>query len=150
MMKKTMELLVQFKFVWGLFFAASVVIYTIVNMLLGNTTMELIVIWQLFLISIIIVVLHYLIFGEFVLTKLSLKHKLLIHFPLCFVIILLFLNIFGWINFKDLSAMTYYTGAYIFFYIGILNSLYLYYKATGEELNSKLAIYKEKRNITNK
>lgn len=146
-MKKAMEFLLQFKVVWGLFFAATVIIYTIVNMLLGNTSMEFIVIWQLFLLSIVLVVIQYLIFGEFMLTKLSLKQKFFIHFILCYFTILIFIITYEWMDYRNLSYLGLYSTAYILFYLGILNSLYWYNKATGEELNSKLAIYKQKRNI---
>lgn len=145
-MKKAMEVLVQFKFVWGLFFAATVIIYTIINMLLGNTSMELIVIWQLFLLSIVLALIQYLVFGEFVLTDFSLKKKIFIHFPLCYFIILMFMYIFNWISFYNLSLLAKYTGAYLFIYLTLINSLYMYYKVTGEELNSRLAIYKQNKN----
>jgi phosphoglycerol transferase MdoB-like AlkP superfamily enzyme len=146
-MKKVMELLLQFKFVWALFFASAVVIYTIIGMIIGNSSMEFIVVWQLFLLSIVLVFIHYLLFGEFILKKLSLKGKLFIHFPTCYITILIFIVLYGWIDLKISSSLILYSSVYVLFYIGILNSLYLYYKATGEELNSKLAIYKEKRNI---
>ena len=146
-MKKIMEFLFQFKMVWGLFFASTVIIYTIVNMLLGNTSMELVVIWQLFLLSIVLVVIQYIIFGEFMLTKLSLKQKFLIHFTLCYFTILTFIITYGWMDYRNFSSLRLYSAVYALFYLAILNSLRWYNKATGEELNSKLAIYKQKRNI---
>lgn len=146
-MKKAMEVLVQFKFVWGLFYAASIIIYTIVNSLLGKTSMDFLVVWQLLILTIIIVIFHYILFGEFILTKLKLKQKLIIHSLLCYTSILIFMVIFDWIEISSLSSVLLYTGAYLIFYLGILNSMHMYYKATGEELNSKLAIYKEKKNI---
>lgn len=146
-MKKAMELLMQFKFVWGLFYAAAIIIYTIVNMLLGNTSMEFIVVWQLMILTIVLVLIQYLIFGEFTLNNVSMKRKFLIHFILCYVIILLFLNMFQWINVQNISSLGLYTGGYTLFYLGILNSLHIYYKLTGEELNSKLAVYKQSKNL---
>lgn len=146
-MKKAMEVLVQFKFVWGLFYAASVVIYTIVNSFLGKTSMDFVVVWQLFILTIILVIFHYILFGELILTKLKLKQKLIIHFLLCYISILIFMVSFNWIEVLSLSSVLFYTGGYLIFYLGILNSMHMYYKATGEELNSKLAIYKEKKNI---
>lgn len=142
-----MEFLFQFKMVWGLFFASTVIIYTIVNMLLGNTSMEFVVIWQLFLLSIVLVVIQYIVFGEFMLTKLSLKQKFLIHFTLCYFTILTFIIAYGWMHYRNFSSLGLYSAVYALFYLAILNSLRWYNKATGEELNSKLAIYKQKRNI---
>ncbi|KOA18637.1 hypothetical protein CLHOM_29210 [Clostridium homopropionicum DSM 5847] len=144
-MKKAMEVIVQVKFVWGLFFAASVIIYTIINMLLGNTSIELIAVWQLLLLTIVIVFIHYLIFGEFILTDLSIKKKIFIHFPLCYLTILVFINLYGWINITSFNTILTFSGIYLFFYLSIVNSLYLYYKITGEELNAKLAIYKQNK-----
>ncbi|WP_017415402.1 DUF3021 family protein [Clostridium tunisiense] len=146
-MKKNMELLMQFKFVWGLFYAAAIIIYTIVNMLLGKSSMEFIVVWQLMILTIVLVLIQYLIFGEFTLNNVSMKGKFLIHFILCYVIVLLFLNMFQWINVQNISSLGLYTGGYTLFYLGILNSLHIYYKLTGEELNSKLAVYKQSKNL---
>lgn len=145
-MKKAMEILVQFKFVWGLFFAAAIILYTIVNMFLGNTSIEVIAIWQLFLLSIVIVLIQYLLFGEFILTDLSIKKKIFIHFPLCYIAILIIIYLYGWIDITNFKTLAIFSGIYLLFYLGVINSLYLYYKATGEELNSKLAIYKQKKN----
>jgi hypothetical protein len=146
-MKKSMELLMQFKFVWGLFYAAAIIIYTIVSMFLGKTYMEFTAVWQLVIVTVALVLIQYLIFGEFILKQLSMKRKFFIHFVLFYFIIFIFISIYEWIDFGNLSNLSIFTGVYIFFYLGILNSLYWYYKATGEELNSKLAIYKQKKNI---
>jgi len=147
-MKKAMEIIVQAKFIWGLFFTAAVVVYTIVNMFLGNTSIEVIAIWQLLLLTIIIVLIQYLIFGEFILVNLSIKKKILIHLPLCYITILKFVNLYGWINISNYTTLGIFSGIYIIFYLGILNSLHMYYKITGEQLNSKLAIYKQNKNDT--
>lgn len=148
-MKKAIELLLQFKFVWGLFYAAAIVIYTIVNMLLGKSSMEFVVVWQLFILTVALVFVQYLIFGEFVLNHISMRRKFFIHFFLCYILILTFMVLCNWLSFHNLSSIGIYTGVYLFFYLGCLNSLHWYYKITGEELNSKLAVYKERKN-TNK
>ena len=146
-MKKALEFLLQFKVVWGLFFATTVIIYTVINMLIGNSYMKFTVIWQLLLLSTALVVIQYLIFGEFILNKLSQKQKFFIHFIFCYLTILVFIIVYGWMNIKILSSLALYSGVYIISYLGILNSLYWYNRLTGEKLNSKLAIYKEKKNI---
>lgn len=146
-MKKAMELLMQFKFVWGLFYAASIIIYTIVGMFLGKTSMEFTAIWQLVIVTVALVLIQYLIFGEFTLKQLSMRGKFFLHFMLFYFMILMFISVYGWIDFGNLSNLGIFTGVYIFFYLGIINSLYWYYKATGEELNSKLAIYKQNKNV---
>lgn len=145
-MKKLMELIVQIKLVWGLFFAGIIIVYTVVNMFLGNTSMEFVAVWQIALLSMILVTIHFLIFGEAILTKLSFKHKVLFHFTLCYFILVIFLNVFSWASIKTITSIGIYTISYSLFYLTVMNSFYMYYKATGEELNSKLAIYKEKRN----
>jgi len=149
-MKKLMELIVQIKLVWGLFFAGIIMVYTIINTILGNTSMEFIVVWQIVLLSVILVTIHFLIFGEVILVKISQKQKILLHFTLCYFILIIFMNGFDWLVIKSISSIGLYTLAYSLFYLITMNSFYMYYKATGEELNSKLAIYKEKRNVNSR
>lgn len=144
-MKKAIEIIVRAKFLWGLFFTASVIIYTIINMFLGNTAIEIISIWQLLLMTIVIVFIHYLIFGELFLANASMKKKIFVHFPLCYFTILIFINLYGWIDFTNFNLISLFSGAYLFLYLVIVLSLYLYYKITGEELNAKLAIYKQNK-----
>ena len=93
---------------------------------------------------------HFLIFGEVILVKISQKQKILLHFTLCYFILIIFLNVYDWIVIKSISSIGLYTIAYSLFYLATMNSFYTYYKATGEELNSKLAIYKEKRNVNSR
>lgn len=146
-MKKYMELIVQFKFVWSLFFTASIIIYTVVSMLLGNSSMEFLVIWQLILITMILTLIHYIVFGEFMLKSLSNNNRILFHFFLCYITMLLSANLLKWIVISNTYSMGIFTLVYILLYLSICWSLHIYYKATGEQLNNKLALYKQKKNI---
>jgi len=104
-MKKLMELIVQIKLVWGLFFAGIIMVYTIINTILGNTSMEFIVVWQIVLLSVILVTIHFLIFGEVILVKISQKQKILLHFTLCYFILIIFMNGFDWLVIKSISSI---------------------------------------------
>jgi hypothetical protein len=146
-MKKFVEITVQFKFVWGLFFSASLLLYTTISMIFGNRSMELIVVWQLVAITLLLTFFHYLFFGELILTSLSMKLKVIIHSVLCYLTILLLFCLFSWIKLSNPSDLSIFTGGYIFLYFSCISSFYIYYKVTGEELNDRLTAYKEKRNV---
>jgi hypothetical protein len=146
-MKKFVEITVQFKFVWGLFFSAALLLYTTISMLLGNSFMELIVVWQLVAITLLLTFFHYLFFGELILTSLSIKLKVIIHSVLCYLTILLSFCLFNWVKLSELNDLSIFTGGYILLYLSCILSFYIYYKVTGEELNYRLTAYKEKRNV---
>ncbi len=146
-MKKHIELIVQFKFVWGLIFTAAILLYTIVNMILGNSSMEFIIIWQFVLITILLTFIYYLTFGEFIFTKFSSKSKLVLNFLLCYITLFISAYMLKWISISKPHTLLVFTLAYIFLYLSISFSLYVYYKITGEQLNNKLKIYKQRKNI---
>lgn len=146
-MKNFIEITTQFKFVWSVFFTAAIMIYTIVSMILGNESMNLMVIWQLVGLSMIISLYHYLFFGELILNSVSIKLKIFMHLILCYVTLLIFCQLFHWLDMKKLKDLSIFTGSYLFLYIACIHSFYLYYKATGEELNQRLTAYKQNRNI---
>jgi len=144
-MKKFMELTVQMKLVWSIFFAGAMLIYVIISMIAGNSTMELITVWQLVGLTLIITIIHYLFFGEMILTSLNIKYKILIHSILCYILLLFTSHNFNWINAYKTNDFIIFTLSYVFMYLACILSFYLYYKSTGEELNKKLTAYKQKR-----
>lgn len=144
-MKKHMELIVQFKFVWGLFFTASILLYTVISMILGNKSMEFTLIWKFVIITMLLTFIHYLIWGEFILIKTSSKHKLIIHFILCYTTLLIFANVINWMVITNLYHVAIFSLYYIVLYLSIIFSLYMYYKGTGEVLNDRLAMYKARK-----
>jgi hypothetical protein len=146
-MKKFMEITVQFKFVWGLFFTAAIMIYTTISMILGNTSMDLITVWQLVGVTMLFTLYHYLFFGELILTSIGLKTKVIIHCALCYITLLGFSQLFNWVNALKYNELAIFTVSYIFLYLAAIHSFYVYYKATGEELNNRLTAYKQKRNL---
>jgi hypothetical protein len=146
-MKRFVEITVQFKFVWGLFFTAALLLYTTINMILGNTSMEFIVVWKLVAITLLVTFFHYLFFGELILTSLGMKLRVIIHSVVCYLTLLLSFCLFNWIELSKSSDLIIFTGGYILLYLSCIFSFYVYYKTTGEELNDRLTAYKEKRNI---
>jgi hypothetical protein len=144
-MKKYMGLIVQFKFVWGLFFTASILLYTAISMILGNESMEFTLIWKFVTITILLTFIYYLIWGEFILTKASSKHKLIIHFILCYITLLIFTSVLDWMVITNLYHVAIFSAYYTVLYLSIIFSLYMYYKGTGEVLNDRLAIYKARK-----
>jgi hypothetical protein len=146
-MKRFMEWTVQFKFVWSLAFATALLLYVMIGMAFGQKSMEFIVIWQLVLVTTILTAVYYLFFAELVLNSLSMKLKVVLHGLISYIILMGFAHIFNWISIFNPSNLIYSTLGYIVLHLSFVLSFYMYYKATGEELNDKLASYKEKRNV---
>lgn len=144
-MKKQFELIVQFKFVWGLIFTATILLYSFISMFQGKKSMEFVLIWQFVAITMILTLIHYLIFGEFIFKSVSTKHKIVFHFGLCYLLMILSSTILNWIDITSLKGIGGFTIFYILLYLSICFSLYMYYKITGEQLNNKLAKYKEQK-----
>jgi hypothetical protein len=142
-----MELIVQFKFVWGLIFTAAIILYTTINMILGKTTMEYIVVWQLAAVTIFLTFIYYLIFGEYILRNVSTKLKVFTHFSLSYTILLISGLSSNLIDISKLNHYVIFTIGYVILYLSIIFSLYAYYRLTGEELNKRLAVYKQKKGI---
>jgi hypothetical protein len=146
-MKKHMDFWVQFKIVWSLFFTGGIILYTLINTFLNESSMKFIVVWQLALITMVLTAIHYIIFGEFMLVSLSNKYKIAIHFILCYLTIFISSVIIQWVDMSKLYSIGTFTLGYILFYLSLCWSMHIYYKATGEQLNKKLALYKQNKNI---
>jgi hypothetical protein len=142
-----MELIVQFKFVWGLIFTAAIILYTTIKMILGETAMEYIVVWQLAAVTIFLTFIYYLIFGEYILRNTSTMLKVFIHFSLSYTTLLISGLTTNLIDISKLNHYVIFTVGYVILYLSIIFSLYAYYRLTGEELNKRLAVYKQKKGI---
>lgn len=146
-MNKYMKTWVQFKFVWGLIFTASIILYTTISMLLGKSSMNFIVVWQFAFATLLLTAQYYLMFSELIINSMSNRTRISIHFAISYVTLL----ILGWLmklmDITDLSHIAIFTVGIVLLYLAAMFSLFVYYKATGEELNKKLAAYKQKKNI---
>lgn len=142
-MKKFVEFTVQFKFVWGLFFTAAMLLYTMISMVFGVKSMEFTVVWQFVFITLILTFFHYLIFGELILSSAKTKYKVMIHFILCYVTLFIWGIFLNCVNISKVISVTIFTIGYIILYSLCMLSFYIYYKSTGEELNNKLTAYKQ-------
>jgi hypothetical protein len=144
-MKKFMEITVQLKFVWSIFFAGALLLYASIGMMLGNSSMELIVVWQIVALTLVLTFFHYLFFGELILNSLAMKYKVIIHSILCYITMLILFIVFNWTFISKLKDLIIFTGSYIVLYLSCVLSFYIYYKATGEELNNRLTAYKQNK-----
>lgn len=142
-----MELIVQFKFVWGLIFTAAIMLYTTINMILGESAMEYIVVWQFAAVTIFLTFIYYLIFGEYILRNASTMIKVFTHFSLSYTTLLISGLTTNLIDISKLNHYVIFTVGYVILYLSIIFSLYVYYRLTGEELNKRLAVYKQKKGI---
>ena len=146
-MKRFMELIVQFKFVWGLIFSATILLYSVVAMLYGKTAMDFILIWQLVGITLVLGVIHLLIYGEFILRSLNTKYKAVIHFIACYIVCFVSVDILKWVDILNIKEVLVFSGVYIVIYLSLFLSLYMYYKFTGEQLNDRLSAYKQNKKL---
>jgi hypothetical protein len=144
-MKRFMELTVQFKFIWAIMFTAAIILYSVVALLQGKTSMDFILIWEFVVITMVISFIHMLIYGEFILTSLSMKVRVIIHFLLCYITSFVWVYILKWIDISKIETVLIFTAAYTAIYISMNFSLYMYYKGTGEQLNDRLAAYKQNK-----
>lgn len=145
-MKKFVEFTVQFKFVWGLFFTAAMLLYTTISMILGAKSMDFVVVWKFVLITLIITFFHYLIFGELILSTAKTKYKVMIHSILCYVTLFIWSAFLNWVSISNIISVMIFTLGYITLYSLCMLSFYIYYKSTGEELNNRLTAYKQNLN----
>lgn len=146
-MKRFVELTAQFKFVWGLLFSATILLYTVVAMLKGDTAMDFILIWKFVAITMVLGFVHFLIYGEFVFSSLNSKYKGAIHFVSCYIVSLISVILLKWVELLNLLELALFSGIYTFIYLSIFFSLYMYYKFTGEQLNDRLAAYKKNKEL---
>ncbi len=102
-------------------------------------------VWQFVAVTMLLTFIYYIIFGEFILHAASTRLKLIVHFSLCYVTLLISGLAAKLIDISKLYHFVVFTIGYILLYLSIIFSFYIYYKATGEELNKKLAIYKENK-----
>lgn len=146
-MKRFMELVVQFKFVWGLIFSATILLYSVVAMVNGDTAMEFALIWKLVGVTLVLGFIHFLIYGEFILGYLNTKYKTVIHFIICYIVCLVSVEFLNWLDISSVKAILVFSVSYIFIYLLVFLSLYMYYKFTGEQLNDRLAVYKQNKKL---
>lgn len=144
-MKRFMELTVQFKFIWAIMFTAAIILYSVVALLQGETSMDFVLIWEFVVITMVLSFIHMLIYGEFILTSLSMKVRVIIHFLLCYVTSFVWVYILKWIDISKIETVLIFTAAYTVIYLSMNFSLYMYYKGTGEQLNDRLAAYKQNK-----
>ena len=144
-MEKQFKMIVQFKFAWGLIFTATTLLYSIVSLILGKTTIEISLIWKFVAMTVLLTLIHFLIYGEYIFKSLSSQKKVIIHFTLCYMVLFVFSYLFNWIQVMNIQSIGIFTISYSLLYLSISSSLFFYYKLTGERLNNRLKEYKERK-----
>ncbi len=145
-MKRYMTFIVQFKFVWALIFTASIIIYAFISMLFGKTSMDFITVWQFVLLTVTLTLIYYIAFGELILGTLHAKYKIFIHFLLSYITLLIGAHLLEWLDISNIYHLGLFTLGCIILYLSLCFAFFMYYKATGEQLNNKLALYKQQKN----
>lgn len=144
-MEKQFKMIVQFKFAWGLIFTATTLLYSIVSLILGETTIEISLIWKFVAMTLLLTLIHFLVYGEYIFKSLSSQKKVIIHFILCYIVLLVFSYLFNWIQVINIQSFGIFTISYSLLYLSISSSLFFYYKITGEKLNNRLKEFKERK-----
>lgn len=146
-MNKFMRLTAQFKFLWGIIFAAAILLYSVIGFFTGETAMSFLMIWQFVLVTLILTLIYFLIFGEYILASRSTKLRLLVHYILNYITLLVSGWAIGFIDLGRLSHILIFTAGLTLIYLLLMLSFHIYYKATGEELNDKLSAYKKRKTM---
>lgn len=144
-MEKQFKMIVQFKFAWGLIFTATTLLYSIVSLILGETTIEISLIWKFVAMTVLLTLIHFLVYGEYIFKSQSSLKKVIVHFILCYIVLFVFSHIFNWIQVMNIQSIGIFTISYSLLYLSISASLFFYYKLTGERLNNRLKEYKERK-----
>lgn len=135
----------EFKIVGTMFFAAEVIIYALIAPFIGKNSLSTSLIWQMFIIAIILTFTQYSIYSSRTLEKISTWIKMLIHYITLLILGFICTIIFSWFDIKNIKnmiiAVLILTACFIIFSI----SIYLYYRFTGEEFNKRLKLYKSNK-----
>lgn len=144
-MEKQFKMIVQFKFAWGLIFTATTLLYSIVSLILGERSIEISLIWKFVAMTVLLTLIHFLVYGEYIFKSQSPLKKIIVHFILCYMVLFVFSYIFNWIQDMNIQSIGIFTISYSLLYLSISASLFFYYKLTGERLNNRLKEYKERK-----
>jgi hypothetical protein len=144
-MEKQFKIIVQFKFAWGLIFTATTLLYSIVSLISGEKTIEISLLWKFVAMTLLLTLIHFLVYGEYIFRSLSSQKKVIIHFTLCYMVLFVFSYLFNWIQAMNIQSIGIFTISYSLLYLSISASLFFYYKLTGERLNNRLKEYKERK-----
>ncbi|WP_315115680.1 DUF3021 family protein [Clostridium intestinale] len=144
-MEKGFKMIVQFKFAWGLIFTATTLLYSIVSLILGERTIEISLIWKFVAMTLLLTLIHFLVYGEYILKSQSPLNKVIVHFTLCYMVLFVFSYLFDWIQAMNIQSIGIFTISYSLLYLSISSSLFFYYKITGERLNNRLKEYKKRK-----
>ena len=140
MYKKYFHYIGNFKFLTSMYFMAILIISMLVATFSGVSEFSLILLWQLFGLSVLLAGLHYIYFSRF-----HPALKVVVHSVMTYLAIVLFSYFGRWGFIDSAGRFLVSTGIFIFVYIAILLAFLSYYKIEEDYLNKKLNDYKEEK-----
>ena len=146
-MEKIMKNILELKLAWGLFFAAEIIVYSIVILILGKDYIEITRVFQLAIIAFILVIVQGLLYTNNYFSNLNNKLKLFVNYLLLLFLGIVFELIFDWFTFRNMNEIFIIISWFTLLYIGCMTSIGIYNKLSGEKLNEKLKIYKKNKNV---
>ena len=146
-MEKIMKNILELKLAWGLFFAAEIIVYSIVILILGKDYIEITRVFQLAIIAFILVIVQGLLYTNNYFSNLNNKLKLFVNYLLLLFLGIVFELIFDWFTFRNMNEIFIIISWFTLLYIGCMTSIGIYNKLSGEKLNEKLKIYKKHKNV---
>ncbi len=126
----------------GLFFMMIILTYGLVSLFLGNKLMPLELLWEFILLALLISSSQFILYNEKVLSKVSIKIKVVGQYLILLGILNIFIYYFDWSELWGISNRIFFIIYTVYFILVIIN-FYAYKKITGERFNDKLMRYKE-------
>lgn len=141
-MRKFLIRNLELKIVGSMFFTGEVIVYTFIAPFIGQNNLPVSLIWQMFVIAIILTLLQEGIYFSRVLENVKAYIKIIIHYISLLVLGIVSANVFNWFDITNIKNIIILISILTICFVAFSTSVALYYKITGEELNEKLRLYK--------
>ncbi|MEG0307284.1 MAG: hypothetical protein RR636_05020 [Clostridium sp.] len=135
----------EMKLIASVFFAGEIITYTLMAPFFGIDNISLGLIWQMLIISIILTGLQYLIYTSNFLFKIKTCTKIFIHYVILVIMGYLWAMYFNWFDVGSIKNIGISLVIFTAWFLAFTWSISIYNKATGEQFNEKLKIYKSSK-----
>lgn len=144
-MKKFFQFVVEFKSWLSLCFTASMLVFLTISWLVGERTVSIVSIFQIFLMAVGVTLLQFIVFSGWVVKKMRYSLRLLLFALPALAVVTVCAVCFGWVPMGDL-------GSWIWFFVGFFVSFALIcagfefcFWVTGKKYDGLLGQYLKKR-----
>ena len=138
-MKRLIHTIGDLKFLVGIYFMSLMIFATVGSFFLhGETSFDIITIWQIFGMSLVFGLLHFI-----QTSKLQTALRITLHAALSYLNVIVFSLLCGWGFTQDASVFWQFTISFIAVYVVIFLLFIFYYKNEETYLNKRLDEYKQ-------